>query len=172
MSNNGSTITGYIVTPVLQGSRQKPARVQLARHDAVVLGGLANGHLYTFKIAAKNANGIGIASALTSPVIVGTPAPPTGVHPVRVSSGRFKVNFSPGSSNGAPVTKYAANLHVVERRAHSGDHRAAEPDRPPRPDAGNVLHVQGEGDEQPGNRATLGHVATDDGLAPAGARAA
>ena len=40
--------------------------------------------------------------------MVGSPAAPTGVHPVRIGRGKFKVNFSPGRNNGAKTMTYSA----------------------------------------------------------------
>jgi hypothetical protein len=41
-------------------------------------------------------------------VIVGSPAPPTGVTAKRVAAGRLKVTFAAGPNNGKPATSYTA----------------------------------------------------------------
>jgi hypothetical protein len=68
-SDNGSAITGYLVTASPGGA------TTLASSSPAVVTGLANGTAYTFTVQAINAIGTGLASAVSSPV---TPAPPAG----------------------------------------------------------------------------------------------
>ena len=105
-TTNGSAITRYVVTPYIGGVAQRRQALNSSATTQVV-GGLANGKSYTFKLLAQNANGAGTLSTRSNAVIVGAPAAPTGAHPVKVASGTFKVNFSPGSNDGAPITVYS-----------------------------------------------------------------
>ena len=57
-SNNGSAITGYVITPYL-GTVAQPARTFTSTATTQTVTGLMPGHPYTFKIAAKNARGVG-----------------------------------------------------------------------------------------------------------------
>ena len=41
-------------------------------------------------------------------MIVGSPAPPTGVTAVKVASGQIRVTFTPGANNGSATTSYTA----------------------------------------------------------------
>lgn len=67
-STGGSAITGYIVTPVRDGVTQSA----ITFNDTATthtISGLTNGRSYRFKVAAKNAPGVGTASALSATVI-------------------------------------------------------------------------------------------------------
>jgi predicted lipoprotein with Yx(FWY)xxD motif len=67
-ANNGSPVTGYVVTPFI-GATAQPAR-PFNNNTAVVqlISGLTNGTSYTFKVAAKNARGTGPMSVASLPV--------------------------------------------------------------------------------------------------------
>ena len=107
LSNGGSPITGYVVTPYRNGVAQAP-RATSSPATTTTINGLRNGGAYTFTVAAVNAGVTGPQSSPTPAIIVGTPAAPTGTHPVRVATGQFKVNFAPGNNNGAKTTSYTA----------------------------------------------------------------
>ena len=62
----GSAISGYIVTPYV-GAVAQPPHVYGASTSAVVVG-LSNAKSYGFRVAARNASGIGPQSALEGPV--------------------------------------------------------------------------------------------------------
>ena len=57
-ANNGSAITGYVVTPYI-GFIAQPARTFNSTATTQTITGLTNGTTYMFKVAAKNANGTG-----------------------------------------------------------------------------------------------------------------
>jgi hypothetical protein len=42
------------------------------------------------------------------PVVVGSPAAPTGVTAVKVANGQLKVSFTPGANNGSGITSFTA----------------------------------------------------------------
>jgi len=107
-SANGSRILGYIATPFLDGVAQN-IHVFNSTATVGVVGGLQNGRSYTFRIAAKNANGTGLPSAASAAVLVaGAPSPPIGVSAARVSAGALRVRFTPQSGNGLAVTSFTA----------------------------------------------------------------
>jgi hypothetical protein len=66
-NDNGSPITGYAVTPYL-GAVAQAVRVFHSRAPTRVIGGLAAGKAYTFRVAAINARGTGPPSAASKPV--------------------------------------------------------------------------------------------------------
>ncbi len=66
-SNNGSAITGYVVTPFI-GAAAQPPRTFNTTAIAQLITGLTNGTAYTFKVQAKNARGLGLASPASLPV--------------------------------------------------------------------------------------------------------
>jgi predicted lipoprotein with Yx(FWY)xxD motif len=63
-ANNGSPISGYVVTPFI-GMTAKAPRTFNSTKLVQVVTGLTNGTAYTFKIAAKNAVGTGPQSAVS-----------------------------------------------------------------------------------------------------------
>ncbi len=68
-ANNGSAITGYVVTPIKAGAVQ-PAHTYTTPALVQLIAGLTNASNYTFKVAAKNAHGVGpmsIASLVVQP---------------------------------------------------------------------------------------------------------
>ncbi len=71
---NGSPIYAYLVWPYSGGHKGK-ARQFLSKKTTAVITGLANGHKYAFRVAARNSVGIGPQSATSAPVLVGSPTP-------------------------------------------------------------------------------------------------
>jgi hypothetical protein len=64
-ANGTAAINGYVVTPYV-GTVAKPARTFNSTATTQVITGLTTGTTYTFKVAAKNAVGIG-AQSVASP---------------------------------------------------------------------------------------------------------
>ncbi len=73
--DGGSPITGYVITPWIGGAVQPPV-ASSGPGTSAVLTGLNGGTLYTFTVAAVNANGTGAASAASAPVLVKAPYAP------------------------------------------------------------------------------------------------
>jgi hypothetical protein len=65
-SDNGEPISGYVITPYVGTVAQTPVGAGLV--TSKVITGLAHSKIYTFKVAAKNANGTGPQSAATNAV--------------------------------------------------------------------------------------------------------
>jgi predicted lipoprotein with Yx(FWY)xxD motif len=73
-ADNGSAVTGYVVTPFI-GTAAQTARTYNSTALAEGVTGLTNGTVYTFKVAARNARGVGpmsVASLAVKPT--GQPA--------------------------------------------------------------------------------------------------
>jgi hypothetical protein len=101
-ADNGSPITGYIVTASPGGVTRNLG----AGATSTTIGGLTNGTAYTFTVRATNALGTGPASAPSSAVVpAGLPTAPTGV---TASPGDLSatVSWSASHPNGSPITGY------------------------------------------------------------------
>ena len=61
LADNGSPITGYVITPFLAGVAGSPL-VFNSTATSQIVSGLTNANTYTFKVAAKNTNGTGLQS--------------------------------------------------------------------------------------------------------------
>ncbi|MET8231463.1 fibronectin type III domain-containing protein [Micromonospora sp. NPDC005298] len=71
-ANGGSAITGYTVTPYLDGVAQTP-QVFTGTATTRIVTGLTGGATYTFRVAASNAGGTGPPSAPSASVPVNPP---------------------------------------------------------------------------------------------------
>jgi hypothetical protein len=104
-SSGGASLTGYVVTPYLNGTAQTPrAFTSLATTE--VISGLANTKSYTFRVAAKNPTGTGPSSGATTPVVIGTPTVPRQPFAIP-GNGQVKVAWTaPVSNGGASISGY------------------------------------------------------------------
>jgi hypothetical protein len=102
-NTNGSAITGYQVTPIVNGVAQAPQLFAGAGLSHAVTG-LTNGTTYSFAVAAVNARGTGPA-IVTTPIIVGAPAAPALVT-ATTGSGQATVTWSAPTNNGSAITGY------------------------------------------------------------------
>ncbi len=109
-STNGSAITGYVVTPFIASVAQTPVTFASTATSQTVTG-LVSGTAYTFRVAAKNANGTGVQSLASAATTVGAPvapAPPTAV----AGSSSVTVTWVAPISNGSPITGYVVTPFV------------------------------------------------------------
>jgi hypothetical protein len=107
LSNGGSAVNGYVVTPIKAGVPQ-PAQTFNSTATTQVITGLTNGVGYKFVVAARNAVGTGAGANSNGGVRVGapgTPPPPTVTNP---APGSLKVAFKAPAPNGSPITGYTA----------------------------------------------------------------
>lgn len=93
-ASGGAPITGYQITP------STGAAVEVGPDPAGTITGLTNGTAYTFTIRARNAIGLGAASAASGSVTPALPALPTGAVAWYKASGL-------ALSSGNPVTSWA-----------------------------------------------------------------
>ena len=113
VSNGGSGITGYTVTPFI-GTVAQPVTTVTGNPPAasVTVTGLTNGTAYTFKVAATNALGTGAlssASAAVTPARV--PDAPTGVSAV-AGSGSATVSWTAPANGGSVITRYTVVPYI------------------------------------------------------------
>ncbi len=123
VSNGGSAITGYVVTPYIGSAAQTP-QTFVSTATTEVVTGLTNGTAYTFTVAAVNAVGTGGASAASNAVTPATvPGAPNMGSVVAGSggSGKVTVNFTaPGSNGGSPITGYTVKATDITRSTRGG----------------------------------------------------
>jgi Fibronectin type III domain len=107
--NGGSPILSYTATCVsTNGGVSRSASHNGATAASITVPGLTTGKSYQCTVKASNAIGASSASVAAPKVIIGSPAPPTGVTVTRSSAGHLKVAFRSGASNGSPITGYTA----------------------------------------------------------------
>ena len=107
-SDGGSPITGYKVTPFVNGSAQTPILTNSTSTNYTVTG-LTNGAAYTFTVAAVNAVGTGSASSPSPSITPAPPSAPGAPTGVQGTPGDGAVNLSwtaPASNGGSPITGY------------------------------------------------------------------
>jgi phospholipase C len=110
ISDGGSPVGGYRVYPFDNGTAL-PARTFNTTARTETIGGLTNGHTYTFKVAALNALGVGLQSVTTLPITVGAPGAPASVV-ARPRSGSAVVTWAPPAGNGHAITGYTVTASV------------------------------------------------------------
>lgn len=109
ISDGGSPITGYTITPVVDNVSKTPQT--FGPGLSAVVTGLTNGTTYRFKIQAV-ADGQTGAPVITGPITPGTPLAPAGA---TLSSGDGSVNIKwtpPSSDNGWPISAYVVTPYI------------------------------------------------------------
>ena len=109
--NNGSAITGYVVTPYV-GTTAQTATTFNSTATSQTVTGLTNATTYTFTVAAKNVNGTGPQSVASGPVTVGAPVAPTGVVGVPGNGSAVVSWTAPATNNGSSITGYVVTPYV------------------------------------------------------------
>jgi titin len=105
-SDGGIPITGYTVTPYLNGVPQTPQTFNTTATTQVATG-LTNGMTYEFTVIALDANGPGSESDPSELETVGAPTKPTGVGITAGGDARVTLAWTtPAADNGAPITGY------------------------------------------------------------------
>ncbi len=103
-SPNGSPITGYTVTAY--DSSGASITTASGASSPILVDGLTNGGLYTFKVSATNEVGDSNPSTASPAVVpVGVPGAP-GKPVVAPGNGSASVTFLAAASNGSTVSKY------------------------------------------------------------------
>ncbi|WP_157555993.1 DUF7507 domain-containing protein [Herbidospora yilanensis] len=111
-SPNGSPITGYVVTPYLNGVAQTPISYS-STATTQTLTGLTAGASYTFTVAAVNTIGTGTASAQSNAVVPYTvPGRPT-ITSATAGDLSATLTWSPPAANGgSAVTGYIVTPYL------------------------------------------------------------
>jgi len=105
VSDGGSPITGYVVTPFV-GFFAQPSTTFDSTATTQTVTGLTNGTSYRFKVAAINAIGTGPSSMASNPVIPATvPDAPTDVFAFS-GNAEATVSWTAPSNGGVPITSY------------------------------------------------------------------
>ena len=113
LDDGGSTLTGYVVTPQ-NGFFVLPAQTFLSPSTAAVVTGLTNGKAYSFKVAAINSVGTGLASLASNTITAGAPTAPTSVVASLPANGQVTLKWvAPVSNNGAAVTTYVVTPYIA-----------------------------------------------------------
>ncbi len=112
-ASNNSPITGYIVTPYLNGVAQAPQSYG-ATATTQTLTGLTAGASYTFTVAAVNAIGTGSASPQSAAVVpYALPGAPT-IGSVSAGDSAATVNWTaPASNGGSAITGYVVTPYIA-----------------------------------------------------------
>jgi hypothetical protein len=108
-ANNGSAITSQTATCVSSNGGVTHTGTHAGATAATIsVASLTTGKTYACTVTATNSRGVGLASAATPSVIVGSPAAPTGVVAKRLAAGQLSVTFTAGANNGSTTTSYTA----------------------------------------------------------------
>ncbi|PZG12832.1 hypothetical protein C1I95_25035 [Micromonospora craterilacus] len=110
-ADNGSPITGYLLTPTRDGVAQSPITYD-ASTTTRTLTGLTTSAQYTFRVAAVNAYGTGTASLGSSPVVPYTlPSAPTITSAV-AGTNSATVNWTAPANGGSTITGYRLTPYI------------------------------------------------------------
>jgi hypothetical protein len=102
-SAGSASVSGYTVTPYVGGVAQPTHSFNSATTQAVT--GLTNGTVYTFKVRASNAAGLGPQSALSTAMAAGAPSTPTAVT-ATAGVEAATVHWNAPAANGSAITAY------------------------------------------------------------------
>jgi Fibronectin type III domain len=106
-SNAGLVITDYVIQRSLDGTTWRTVEEGVSRSASRIVSGLANGRAYQFRVAAKNAVGLGAWSTAIEATPRWKPAAPRFVRArPGVRSGQVRLTWNAPSDRGAPIRDY------------------------------------------------------------------
>ncbi len=127
-AGNGSPITGQTATCVSSnGGGTESGTNAGATAAAIVVSGVTTGDSYTCTVTATNARGTSLASAPSSPAVVGAPAAPTAVNAANTAAGQLTVTFTPGADHGSPALDFTAQCSSSNGGASGATTGSASP---------------------------------------------
>jgi Fibronectin type III domain len=127
-ANNGSAITSQKATCTSSnGGATRTGTHSGTTAAAITVALVTTGKTYTCTVTTTNTRGASPASSPSLPVIVGSPAAPTGVTAAHVAAGQIKVKFSPGANNGSVITSFTARCASSNGGATRAKSGAASP---------------------------------------------
>jgi large repetitive protein len=110
---NGSPITGYVVTPYLNGTAQT-AQTFNSTATTQTLTGLTAGASYTFTVAAINAVGTGSASAQSNAVVPYTLPGAPAIGTATAGDSAATVSWTaPAGNGGSAITGYVVTPYIA-----------------------------------------------------------
>jgi hypothetical protein len=117
VSDGGSPINSYTVTPFIGTTAQSPVTVSgNPPATSTTVNGLTNGTAYTFKVTATNAVGTGPASAASTSVVPtappGAPGAPTSVTATGGDGSALVTWTAPANDGGSPITSYTVTPFI------------------------------------------------------------
>ena len=112
-ATNGSALTAPQYTATCTSSNGGLTKTGTGAASPVTVTGASTGKTYTCTVKAHNARGLSLASAVSGPVILGSPAPPATPTVTNGASGVLNVAFTlltSAQANGSPLLspKYTA----------------------------------------------------------------
>jgi hypothetical protein len=112
-SNGGYAITGYVVTPYLNGTTAQPAQTFNSTATTETVTGLTAGSAYTFKVAAINAEGTGSQSTASGSVTIpNVPSAPNAPTVAKSGTTAIVVSWTAPANNGSAITSYTINEYT------------------------------------------------------------
>ena len=126
-ATNGSAVVSETTTCRSSNGGATKAATHSGVAAPITVSGVTTAKSYNCTVAATNARGMGLASAPSLSVVVGSPSPPTGVTATHVASGQIKVAFHPGNNNGATISGYTAKCTSTNGGAAGSKAGAASP---------------------------------------------
>ena len=113
-SNNGSTITGYGVTPSPACGSCTYSSLTGSSVTSTTVTGLTLGTSYTFTVTATNGKGTGPASAASAPVVAAkVPGAPGTPSIISTGDGSVTLSWTAAAANGSAVTSYVVTPYVA-----------------------------------------------------------
>ncbi|MEU0517986.1 putative Ig domain-containing protein [Streptosporangium sp. NPDC006007] len=110
-SGNGSTITGYVVTPYIGGVAQTPVSYD-ASATTRTLTGLTPAVSYTFTVAAVNAFGTGSASPASAAVVPYTVPGQPVITAVSAGDSAATLTWTAPGNGGSTITGYVVTPYI------------------------------------------------------------